>query len=138
MTPLAAVEGTGDRELLEPAMRRDADAIGADVGVADVDLLVPPAGPATIRDFLTFEEHDADLLQGQHGEATIPDEWYRTPAFSFSTPHRVFGPDETVPRPVVAQGRAGRKSGRGFHDCAGRPTDAYRRRDQHDAQGGRR
>jgi fumarylacetoacetate (FAA) hydrolase len=103
VTPLAAPNGSGDRELLELAMRRDADSIGPELSVDEVRLLPPLARPSTIRDFLTFEEHYANFLQGRHGDATIPDEWYRTPVFYFSTPHRVFGHDETAPRPVTDQ-----------------------------------
>jgi fumarylacetoacetate (FAA) hydrolase len=103
VTPLAAPSGSGDAELLAIAMRRDADEAGAPIAVEEVTLLSPLAAPPTIRDFLTFEEHYANFLKGSRGDATIPDEWYRTPVFYFSTPHRVFGPDETVPRPVTEQ-----------------------------------
>ena len=103
VTPLASPAGSGDAELLEIAMRRDADESGAPVPVEEITLLSPLARPSTIRDFLTFEEHYANFLQGSRGDATIPEEWYRTPVFYFSNPHRVFGPDETVPRPVTEQ-----------------------------------
>ncbi len=103
VTPLAEPAGSGDGELLAIALRRDADAAGPDVAVDEVTLLAPLERPLTIRDFLTFEEHYANFLLGQRGDATIPDEWYRTPVFYFSNPHRVFGPDATVPRPVTEQ-----------------------------------
>lgn len=103
VTPVAVADGSGDEELLTVAMRRDADTLGPAVPVEEVTLLAPLAHPPTIRDFLTFEEHYANFLQGSRGDATIPDEWYRTPVFYFSTPHRVFGPDVTAPRPVTDQ-----------------------------------
>ena len=103
VVPLSAPEGSGDAELLEIAMRRDADAVGPGVDLEEVGLLSPLARPSSIRDFLTFEEHYANFLLGQRGDATIPDEWYRTPVFYFSNPHRVFGPGGPVPRPVTDQ-----------------------------------
>lgn len=103
VTPVAEPAGAGDDELLAIAMRRDADAVGPDVALDEVELLAPLGKPASIRDFLTFEEHYANFLLGQRGDATIPDEWYRTPVFYFTNPHRVFGPNATVPRPITEQ-----------------------------------
>ena len=72
VTPLSAPDGSGDRELLDLAMRRDADSIGPEVGVEDVRLLPPLARPSTIRDFLTFEEHYANFLQGNGATPRSP------------------------------------------------------------------
>ena len=102
--PLAVPQGSGDQELLQIAMLREgAPPLGPAVPMEQVRLLAPLARPPTIRDFLTFEEHYANFLQGSRGNAPIPDEWYRTPIFYFSNPHCVFGPDDVVPRPLTEQ-----------------------------------
>jgi 2-keto-4-pentenoate hydratase/2-oxohepta-3-ene-1,7-dioic acid hydratase in catechol pathway len=104
VVPHSRPDGTGDRELLEIAMRGDpGPALGPSVPTSAVRLLAPLGRPPTIRDFLTFEQHYANFLEGSRGSAEIPTEWYRTPVFYFSTPHRIFGPEDQVPSPATEQ-----------------------------------
>jgi fumarylacetoacetate (FAA) hydrolase len=104
VVPLALADHGDDSPLLEIAMsRRRPDDIGPPVPLAQAQLLSPLHAPTTIRDFLTFEAHYANFLQGQTGSADIPAEWYRTPVFYFTNPAVVFGPGDEVPRPQTEQ-----------------------------------
>ncbi|MET0781062.1 MAG: fumarylacetoacetate hydrolase family protein, partial [Microbacterium sp.] len=67
--------------------------------LADVQLLAPLV-PATIRDFVTFEEHVEGVSAGVEGKSEVVPEWYQAPTFYFTNPHTVLGPDEPVRPPV--------------------------------------
>ncbi|SFK73820.1 fumarylacetoacetate hydrolase family protein [Geodermatophilus ruber] len=100
VVPVALADG--DARLLEIAMSRQRpDGIGPAIPVDDVTLLSPLAQPASIRDFITFEDHYANFLRGQTGAVDIPAEWYRTPVFYFTNPAVVHGPDTEIPHPVT-------------------------------------
>lgn len=104
VVPLHTAAGNGDDEILAIAMTRTRpDSIGPPVRRERVRLLPPLGWPPAIRDFLTFEGHYANFLLGQTGSAAIPDEWYRTPVFYFTSPAVVFGPDDVIPRPQTTQ-----------------------------------
>jgi 2-keto-4-pentenoate hydratase/2-oxohepta-3-ene-1,7-dioic acid hydratase in catechol pathway len=70
----------------------------AEYRLDEVRLLAPIGRPPSVRDFYAFEEHvrNAAKVTGRPG---VPDEWYEIPAFYFSNPAAVFGPDEEVPYP---------------------------------------
>ena len=61
--------------------------------------LAVPFPVASIRDFITFEQHTAGSLRAVTGAAAIPDVWYEAPAFYFSNPHAAIGSGTTIPMP---------------------------------------
>ena len=83
-----------------------AHAAFADVGdlagtpLADVQLLAPLV-PASVRDFVTFEEHVEGVSAGVEGKSHVAPEWYQAPTFYFTNPHTILGPDEPVSPPVT-------------------------------------
>ncbi len=70
----------------------------AEYPLAEVRLLAPVRRPPSVRDFYAFEEHvrNAARVTGRPG---VPDEWYEIPAFYFSNPAAIFGPDDEIPYP---------------------------------------
>jgi 2-keto-4-pentenoate hydratase/2-oxohepta-3-ene-1,7-dioic acid hydratase in catechol pathway len=81
-----------------------AAALGMPAGprVTDVRLL-PPLEPATIRDFVTFEEHVEGVRRSIDGSAGVPEAWYDAPTFYFTNPYAVIGPYDDVPVPPGSQ-----------------------------------
>jgi len=68
--------------------------------VEDVTLLAP-LQPASVRDFVTFEEHVEGVSAGVEGKSNVADEWYQAPTFYFTNPHTILGPDQEVSPPVT-------------------------------------
>lgn len=68
--------------------------------LADVTLLAPLV-PASVRDFVTFEEHVEGVSAGVEGKSHVADEWYEYPTFYFTNPHTILGPGEPVSPPVT-------------------------------------
>ncbi|MER5439427.1 fumarylacetoacetate hydrolase family protein [Streptomyces sp. NPDC002790] len=66
--------------------------------VSEVRLL-PPLEPASVRDFVTFEEHVEGVRRSVDGVAGVPEQWYAAPTFYFTNPHAVFGPHDDIPAP---------------------------------------
>ena len=66
--------------------------------LADVRLLAPLV-PASIRDFVAFEEHVEGVSASVDGKSEVVPEWYQAPTFYFTNPHTVLGPDETLSPP---------------------------------------
>lgn len=69
--------------------------------LGDVELLAPVV-PASVRDFVAFEEHVEGVSAGVEGKSDVADEWYDAPTFYFGNPHTILGPAEPV-RPPVTQ-----------------------------------
>ena len=69
----------------------------AEYPLTGVRLLAPVIQPPSVRDFNTFEAHAkrARDLRGQK----LPAEWYERPAFYFSNPAAIHGPDDEIPYP---------------------------------------
>ncbi len=64
----------------------------------DETRLHPPIPrPPLLRDFYAFEEH-VKAARARRG-LQIPQEWYDFPAFYYSNPGKVYGPEDEVPRP---------------------------------------
>ncbi len=61
--------------------------------------LLPPLRPASIRDFVTFEEHVDGVRRSVDGVAGVPAQWYAAPAFYFTNPHAVHGHRDDIPVP---------------------------------------
>lgn len=94
---VADVLARGLPELQELASRIDRS---ANLSVGSVSFL-PPLIPATIRDFVAFEEHVEGVSAAIDGRSNVPAEWYEAPAFYFTNPHTVLGHDEPVRPPVT-------------------------------------
>jgi fumarylacetoacetate (FAA) hydrolase len=67
------------------------------VPLASVRLRAPILQPPTVRDFMVYEGH-----ANAGGTRQLPDAWYRLPIFYFSSPLRIFGPDDNVPYPSAS------------------------------------
>lgn len=76
--------------------------VRADSGppVYEVQLLCPLL-PASIRDFVAFEEHVEGVSASVDGKGEVVPEWYDAPTFYFTNPHTVLGPDDEVNPPVT-------------------------------------
>lgn len=85
-----------------PATRRLFDRVAEEPGVALAAVqLLAPLVPASIRDFVAFEEHVEGVSAGIEGKSHVAPEWYEAPTFYFTNPHTVLGPDEPVAPPVT-------------------------------------
>ena len=56
-----------------------------------------PLQPATLRDFVVFEEHVEGVVKSVSGGAVVPETRYEIPTFYFGTPYSVAGPHDPVP-----------------------------------------
>ncbi|BCY07499.1 fumarylacetoacetate hydrolase family protein [Actinoplanes sp. L3-i22] len=72
--------------------------------LAEVRLLAP-LRPASIRDFVAFEEHVEGVRRSIDGAAGVPEAWYDAPTFYFTNPHAIYGPDDDVPFPAASVAR---------------------------------
>ena len=61
--------------------------------------LLSPIVPASIRDFVAFEEHVEGVSGSVDGKNEVVPEWYEAPTFYFTNPHTVRATGETVPIP---------------------------------------
>ena len=68
--------------------------------LADVRLLAPVV-PASVRDFVAFEEHVEGVSASVDGKSEVVPEWYQAPTFYFTNPHTILGPDEPVAPPIT-------------------------------------
>jgi hypothetical protein len=77
---------------LEETLRLAGQVIGTGTAVPLVDVhLLAPLVPATIRDFVAFEEHVEGVRKSIDGVAGVVPEWYEAPTFYFANPHTVTG-----------------------------------------------
>jgi 2-keto-4-pentenoate hydratase/2-oxohepta-3-ene-1,7-dioic acid hydratase in catechol pathway len=67
------------------------------VPLSSVRLRAPILQPPTVRDFMVYEGHAT-----QGGTRQLSDAWYRLPIFYFSSPLRIFGPEDAVPYPSAS------------------------------------
>jgi len=70
---------------------------GAQVPVAEAELLAPVPRPPSVRDFFAFERHVEAGWRRRGGE--IPPAWFDAPVFYFSNPASILGPGAPVARP---------------------------------------
>ena len=70
----------------------------AEYPLDEVRLLAPVRRPPSVRDFYAFEQHVKNARQVT-GRGEVPPEWYEIPAFYFSNPAAIYGPDEEIPYP---------------------------------------
>ena len=69
---------------------------------SDVRLLAPLPRPNTIRDFSTFEQHQARVTRAK-GSAEVPAVWYQLPVYWKANPENVVGPEAEVCWPSYAE-----------------------------------
>jgi fumarylacetoacetate (FAA) hydrolase len=69
----------------------------AEYALSDVDLRPPVLHPPSVRDFYAFEQH-VKTARGLRGLEMVP-EWYEIPAFYFSNPAAIYGPEDEIPYP---------------------------------------
>ncbi|MDY0911174.1 fumarylacetoacetate hydrolase family protein [Microbacterium sp. CFBP9034] len=85
-----------------PAAHRLLERVAGGPGVALESVrLIAPLEPASIRDFVAFEEHVEGVSAGVEGTSHVAPEWYEAPTFYFTNPHTVLGPGEAVSPPVT-------------------------------------
>ncbi|MEV4686410.1 fumarylacetoacetate hydrolase family protein [Microbacterium sp. LWH3-1.2] len=61
--------------------------------------LLPPVVPASIRDFVAFEEHVEGVSASVDGKGGVVPEWYEAPTFYFTNPHTVRATGQVVAIP---------------------------------------
>jgi fumarylacetoacetate (FAA) hydrolase len=76
------------------AMSRAPERHGDLIPKSGATLLCPMDDVVSIRDFADFEGHMLNVRVGSGQE--LPESWYKQPAFYFSNPSAVVGPDEPV------------------------------------------
>lgn len=65
--------------------------------------LLAPLRPASVRDFVAFEEHVEGVSAGIEGKSHVADEWYEAPTFYFTNPHTILGPEDQLTPPVTSR-----------------------------------
>jgi fumarylacetoacetate (FAA) hydrolase len=70
----------------------------AEFPLDEVRLLAPVQRPPSVRDFYAFEAHVKNA-RAVTGRGEVPREWYEIPAFYFSNPAAIYGPDDEIPYP---------------------------------------
>jgi 2-keto-4-pentenoate hydratase/2-oxohepta-3-ene-1,7-dioic acid hydratase in catechol pathway len=88
----------GGLDAAHAAFARVKDEQGAPL--ADVRLLAPVV-PASVRDFVAFEEHVEGVSAAVDGESEVVPEWYQAPTFYFTNPHTIIAPHGLVHPPVT-------------------------------------
>jgi 2-keto-4-pentenoate hydratase/2-oxohepta-3-ene-1,7-dioic acid hydratase in catechol pathway len=88
----------GGVDAARAAFARVHDAVGTPL--SDVRLLAPLV-PASVRDFVAFEEHVEGVSAGVEGKSHVADEWYEAPTFYFTNPHTILGPGDVLRPPVT-------------------------------------
>lgn len=90
---------------LDAANRLGARArLGTPVPLSDVRLL-PPLEPASVRDFVSFEEHVEGVRRSVSGATGVPEAWYDAPTFYFTNPHTRLGEGDVVQFPTDSVAR---------------------------------
>jgi 2-keto-4-pentenoate hydratase/2-oxohepta-3-ene-1,7-dioic acid hydratase in catechol pathway len=73
-----------------------AAAAGGSVALDSVRLL-PPLHPASVRDFVSFEQHVEGVEM--RNNKPVSERWYASPSFLFMSPHNLVGAHDPVPIP---------------------------------------
>lgn len=58
-----------------------------------------PLRPASIRDFMTFEQHVEGAIKATRPDAAVPEQWYELPFCYFTNPHAITGPGDEIAVP---------------------------------------
>ena len=67
--------------------------------------LEAPLRPASVRDFVAFEEHVEGVRRSVDGSAGVPEAWYDAPTFYFTNPHTIVAPYDDVAFPAACSAR---------------------------------
>ena len=67
----------------------------------DAHLMAPLPNPASLRDFIAFEDHIAATSK-RRGQP-IPPEWYKAPVYYKGNHRTIIGPDHSLPWPLNTQ-----------------------------------
>ncbi|WP_406632343.1 fumarylacetoacetate hydrolase family protein [Amycolatopsis sp. WGS_07] len=86
-------------DVFEVLAAGDAATTGQQAAWDETAPIAVPAPVASIRDFITFEQHTAGSLRAITGSSEVPDAWYEAPAFYFTNPHAAIGSGVPVPMP---------------------------------------
>ncbi|MGW0598928.1 fumarylacetoacetate hydrolase family protein [Streptomyces sp. NPDC002776] len=99
----------GVRSLTEVIAAGDGTGALLDLGAATLDVppgphisqvrLLPPLQPASVRDFVTFEEHVEGVRRSVEGTGGVPEQWYAAPTFYFTNPHAIYASGDDIPMP---------------------------------------
>jgi 2-keto-4-pentenoate hydratase/2-oxohepta-3-ene-1,7-dioic acid hydratase in catechol pathway len=85
------------------AVRRGKAALVRTAGVPLSEVvLAAPLRPASVRDFVAFEEHVEGVRRSMDGAHGVVPEWYEAPTFYFTNPHTIVGSGAVVPVPAGA------------------------------------
>lgn len=93
VTLLGLLETNALSEAGRVALRNPAEV----VEVSDVELAPPIPRPPSFRDFMSFETHLQNSARAM--SLDVPEVWYREPAFYFSNPAAMLGPNDPVRLP---------------------------------------
>lgn len=99
MPGIRLIDLLGDPEQLRAAGESALRAPRAARVLHDVQLRAPIPRPPTVRDFMTFEQHLVGTTKLRGADAQIPEQWYAAPAFYFTNPYAVHGPNDDVSIP---------------------------------------
>lgn len=99
---VADVLAAGLAELPALAAEVEGDAATSVVPLADVRLLAPVV-PASVRDFVAFEEHVEGVTAAVDGASHVADEWYTYPTFYFTNPHSIVATGDEVRPPATGR-----------------------------------
>jgi 2-keto-4-pentenoate hydratase/2-oxohepta-3-ene-1,7-dioic acid hydratase in catechol pathway len=94
--------GVDVRTLIESDV--DLEPAGDGIPLTEVRLRAP-LRPASIRDFVAFEEHVEGVRRSVDGASGVVDAWYDAPTFYFTNPHTILGPDDDVAFPAASVNR---------------------------------
>ncbi|MFK0154704.1 fumarylacetoacetate hydrolase family protein [Streptomyces sp. NPDC090493] len=86
----------GDPGRLEEAGERALRHPQAVYAYGSLHLRAPIPSPPSVRDFMTFERHVAGVAKLRAPDAAVPGQWYAAPAFYFTNPYAVQGPEDGV------------------------------------------
>jgi 2-keto-4-pentenoate hydratase/2-oxohepta-3-ene-1,7-dioic acid hydratase in catechol pathway len=90
--------------LAEALVRGERALSGPGEPLSGVRLMVP-LEPASVRDFVAFEEHVEGVRRSVDGASGVPEAWYDAPTFYFTNPHTLIGPEDEVPFPATSVAR---------------------------------
>ncbi|MDN3461017.1 fumarylacetoacetate hydrolase family protein [Rhodococcus sp. APC 3903] len=93
------------RELVDgglgKALERGAAALRQPGFPLDDVALCAPLQPATMRDFVAFEEHVEGVRRSIDGQDGVVEAWYEAPRFYFTNPYTVNGPGAVIHPPAA-------------------------------------
>jgi fumarylacetoacetate (FAA) hydrolase len=96
-THAVAVGNVSDADLVATLMQRTTLGHGGTFALGELTFLPPVAVPGTLRDFMAFEAHVRNCVEGTGG--TMSPAWFDEPVFYFGNPRSLIGDSEDVHPP---------------------------------------